>query len=274
MRDADTGTFAGVECGRDGWETQVAALSGDGTRIAYITWSYSTAVRYIVVHTLADGSEMRFDESDEGTDWCVAFSPDGHELAVLSSTRVKSPEYRFGEKWMIVWIIDLATGGRRKLWSGPGGLPAERQIGWSPDGHYIVIAHADTDDQLAVTILEAAHGYLVNQISDREILSCPQGAWASDQEVVLFPEEVDYNQTPVPPTLITNVVTGAIRGPENTPGLPDCTFALTHGRIVGAFTPDSLSIMSLDGSDSHTLLTFDEQVVFNLIDVAREVEIL
>lgn len=271
--DADTGTFAAVACVREGWETRAAALSGDGTRIAYITWSYSTGDTYLIVHTLADGSEVRFEESDEGTDWCAAFSPDGRELAVLSSTSVECPDDRFREDWMIVWIIDLATGVRRKLWSAPGGLPAERQIGWSPGGHYIAIAHADTDDQLAVTILEAADGNLVNQISDREILPCPQGAWASDQEVVLFPEEVDYNQTPVPPTLITNVVTGAIRGPEETPDLPHYSFALTHGRLLMA-PPDSISIMSLDGSDPHTLLTHDKKVVINVVDVARDVALI
>jgi dipeptidyl aminopeptidase/acylaminoacyl peptidase len=268
VRDANDGAFVTVPCERAGWLTQPVALSRDGRRVACLLQSFTGPGGYLSVYTLADGSEVRFDPGADGEDVYAAFSPDGRAMAVLSAAEVRGSDDEIVADRLIVGVIDLVTGNRRRLWSGPGLAPAERTIGWSPDGRFLVAAHADLDEQPAVTVLDAAGGHLVNEFTERDVLACPQGAWFSDRELVMFPEYVDYDATPLVPTLVVDVVTGEVRRPAGTGDLPYGCWGLADGRMIGSFSPHTIGAAALDGSDARVLLTYPQSTQVRVIDIA------
>lgn len=198
----------------------------------------------------------------------AAFSPDGRALAVLSAAEVRAPDDEIVADRLIVGVIDLATGDRRRLWSGPGLAPAERTISWSPDGRFLVAAHADLDEQPAVTVLDAADGHVVNEFAERDILACPQGAWFSDRELVMFPEYVDYDATPLLPTLVVDVVTGEVRRLDGAGDLPYGCWGVADGRMIGSFSPHTVGTAAFDGSYARVLLTFPQSAQVRVIDIA------
>lgn len=266
VRDADDGTFVKVPCERAGSMIEAVALSRDGRRVAYFARSFTSAESALYVHTLANGSEARLDPSSDGEDVYAAFSPDGRTLAVLSADDVRDPD-DFVEGHLVVGVVDLVTGVRRRLWSGPGLAPAERTIGWSPNGRFLVVTHADADELPAVTVLDAADGSLINQFTEREALACPQGAWFSDRELVTFPEYFD-GAPPLRPTLVVDVVTGTVHAPGETRDLPYQCWGLANGRIIGSFSPHTIGTAAPDGSNPRTLLSHPPTAGLRLLDIA------
>lgn len=269
VRDADNGSFSKVPCERAGSTIEAVALSRDGGHLAYFTQSFTRADRCLYVHTLADGTEVRFDPPSDGEDVHTAFSPDGHTLAVLSATDARGPDDQLVDERLTVSIIDLATGDRRHVWSGPGLAPSERAVGWSPNGSFLAVTHADMDEQPAVTVLDAASARLVNQFTDREILSCPQGAWISDQELVVFPDDVD-DESPLRPTFVVDVVTGAVRVPGEIGNLPYGCWGLANGRMIGSFAPHTIGTVAPDGSNPRTLLSYPPTAELRVVDIAPD----
>jgi hypothetical protein len=256
VRDTDNGSFVMVPCTRAGWWADAVALSRDGRRMAYFLRPLTVrGGTYLIVRTLADSSETRFAEGDDGGDLCAAFSPDGRSLAVLAATEVWATEGHIEENLLIVEILDPGTGDRRRLWSGPGRAPAERAISWSPDGRFIEVLHEDLEERFAVTVLDADDGSLVSRFVEREVLGCPQGAWLGDHELVMFPEDFD-NESPAPPTLLVDVVTGVT-------GRPD-TGDLPHGCRGIAGSAD------LDGGNPRLLLTHDPMTQVHVVDIAPD----
>jgi hypothetical protein len=267
VRDADDGTWVGVPCGPTDSATDALALSRDGRRLVYLSRSLSRPGEdRLAVRTLADGAEARFSAQAEGEDWRAAFSHDGHFLAVLSTDHERKAADGSVSDLVIVSVIDLATGIRRRLWSGPGRAPAERAVSWSPDGRFIEVFHEDVDERFAVTVLDTSNGGLVSRFIEREVLGCPQGAWFSDHELVTFPE---FYGDAVPPTLIVDVVTG-VTGRPDTGDLPHGCRGIAGSRIVGVFAPHAIGTADLDGGNPRLLLTHDPMTQVQVVDVAPD----
>ncbi|NEA54274.1 hypothetical protein G3I60_08945 [Streptomyces sp. SID13666] len=271
VQDADSGSFVRVPCTPTDARTDAIALSRDGRRMAYLSSTASGHGReLLVVHLLADGTEARFDAETDGSDLRAGFSPDGRSLAVLSADQDRGPDDRFEADLLIVSLIDLVTGDRRRLWSGPGLAPAERAISWSPDGHFIAIVHLDVDETCAITVLDSSTGRLVTHFTEMEALDSSQGSWFSEQELVMFPEDVDYDETPRAPALIVDVVSGTTRRIDQTEDLPDGCIAVGNGRMIGPFPPHGIGTAALDGSNPRLLLTHEPTIQVTVVDIAPD----
>ncbi|WP_328912401.1 MULTISPECIES: hypothetical protein [unclassified Streptomyces] len=207
-----------------------------------------------MVRTLADGTGTRFDAWTDGSDLWAAFSPDGRSLAVLSADTARASDGTV-EDLLTVGVIDLATGDRRRLWSGPGRAPAERVISWSPGGGHLSVLHENLDEEFTVTVLDTGSGIRVSHFTEREVLSCPQGAWCSDRELVMFPEHPDGDEGPGTPTLAGDVVSGTARQLERAGALPASCFAVAGGQQIGPFPPYGIGTATLDGCGPRLLLT-------------------
>lgn len=269
VRDADDGAFSRVPYEPSLVLTEALSLSRDGRRIVSLCRELSGAKRdVLVVHTLADGSESRFAEGDDGRDQCAAFSPDGRSLAVLAATEVWAPEGHIEENLLIVEILDPATGGRRRLWTGPGFVSAEAAISWSPDGRLIAVLHEDPDEQPVVTVIQADDGRTVSDLGDLEVVGTPQGMWHGNRQLFAVPQYPDDDGHM--PLLVVDVDHGVSRRIDRRGRPPHGCSALHAGRMIGPFPPHGIGTADLDGGNPRLLLTHHPMTQVQVVDIAPD----
>ncbi|SCG74761.1 TolB family protein [Micromonospora humi] len=166
----------------------VLALAPDGRTAAVVDVDPFPASPVVGLHDLATGHE-RWLVSDEreSSDHLAQFSPDGTALAVLTTASDPDDDPETGGL-TVVSVIDLAGGGRRRLWTrSKGGWSAESGIGWSPDGRRIAATYlraTDEDDDGIVTVVLDLTGREIAHLDQADLVPPTNAAWVDEDHVV------------------------------------------------------------------------------------------
>jgi dipeptidyl aminopeptidase/acylaminoacyl peptidase len=253
--DADAGELARLPgIPKDGY-TSPLALSPDGSRLLLLEQRTGSAGRLHLV-TLATGAAVRFDPPAGTHDRVGAISPDGDELAVLSTV---------GDEAVLARLA-VSTGVRRRLWSAPGGWSDESAVSWSPDGRLVAATYLDeeTDDgeEYAVTVVVDAAGARLARLHDANLLPASNGAWTRHGHLAVVDEETGNLHLVTP---------DGSEGPAIRATDPGHVRAVLGDRIVvdGAAPGRTvLTLAELDGSGGRPLLALRPRAAVTFLDLA------
>ena len=113
--------------------------------------------------------------------WDPAWSPDGRQI-VCSTARVVATTVRLPES--ALWIVDVASGGRRRILEGPAYQPQ-----WSPSGSRIAYFGPDAEGQRDIWTVAAEGGAVVRVTADRHVDWNP--VWSADGRYLYFLSDRD-----------------------------------------------------------------------------------
>jgi len=151
-----------------GADNVAPAFSPDGQQIAFRSERDGGG---IFVMGATGESVRRLSSSGFSPSW----SPDGKSLVVATMQALSPSLFRSGGE---LWVIDIASGQRRKLPVADAVYPS-----WSPDGHRIAYWSAPHGQRVILTVA-AGGGKAVPAVSDSSLSWGP--AWSSDSRSIIY----------------------------------------------------------------------------------------
>ena len=254
---------------------EMLALAHDGRHLLVHGPNPEPHTRFGVgMYTLATGDLRFFDEGPDGSDFLASMSPDGRHVAalVLTNNPDHAPVWEDDPHSCLaaVSLIEVATGHRRRIWTGPpGGWGAESAIRWSPDGALIAVTYAkwfdEREDLYDATAIIEPDGTPIRNVEDSMI---PQsnGAWLTNTELLIVDT---YWETDTSENLsVIDVRTGARRTVGGTSVV--LINAVLSDRVIKTDTSKSsghhLTSYRLDGTDPQPFITLPDYT--NSFDIA------
>jgi hypothetical protein len=223
---------------------------------------------HIGLYTFADGQLRWIGHGPDGVDYAAGVSPDGRRIAALCSADNPAPTWTDDAGNVVISLIDVSTGHRQRIWSGPVGRSfAEDAVSWSPDGARIAMTYGRRDDDSG----EFWHATVVVDPSGRELGHfdgfSPQsnGAWINERELLVTGSlENDH-------LAIIDVETGirrVVEGYNPLAAIGDRLLAPTEG---GTGIPLHLSLYTLAGADPQPFIATDIRAFYFRFDIAPQV---
>jgi hypothetical protein len=256
--DADSDTFVTVQDLPAHLSAETVSLSSDGSRLVFLARQDDGAgPMRVVLHTLATGARQEFTSDDFMR---AALSPDGTRLAVLADLSNGPGIPGVGDESAGIALVETATGTRRPLWSAEG-YWEEASISWSPDGLLLAATYLTLDDVLTTVVLDLS-GKEVGSYEERVALPGPHSVWASDRELIVYPEPDDEG-----PLIAIDVPTGGER--RFTRRNFNAYLAISGGRVVRpGSSPERFVTTDLNDGDERPFLTISPAVAIDALDIA------
>jgi hypothetical protein len=174
--DTDTGTAVRLPGLPTDPRIRLLHLGPAGDRLLVLAARDGQRYGGLCLHALATGEQRWYPAQADGQDWLAALSPDGKTIATLATT-----EEDLDQGSVVLNVVDVVGGQRRRLVTVPGGFAAECAIAWSPNGQLIAATYLTEDEDDATLILDS-DGTVIGRYDDARIL--PGGAWATDRELL------------------------------------------------------------------------------------------
>ncbi|GAA3140040.1 hypothetical protein GCM10010466_33900 [Planomonospora alba] len=255
--DADSDAFMTVPGLPRHFAPETVSLSSDGTRLVFTARQDDGAgPPRVVLHTLATGDRREFTSDDYMR---AALSPDGTRLAVLADLSNGPGIPGVGDEIAGIELIETGTGARYPLWSAEG-YWEEASISWSPDGLLLSATYLTLDDVLTTVVLDPT-GKEIGSYAERVALPGPHSVWASDHELIVYPEPDDES-----PLITIDVSTGGER--RFTRRNFDAYLAISGGRVVRPGpVPERLITTDLNDDDERPFLSISPAVPVCALDI-------
>ena len=251
---------------------EMLALAHDGRHLLVRGPTDDIRTRFVVgIYTLGTGDLRFYDDGPDGADYVASLSPDGRDIATLVCADNEDHVATWTDdpysSLAAVSLIDVSTGDRRRIWTGPaGGWGAESTIRWSPDGAHIAVNYLkwidEIDDSDDATVVIERDGTLVDHIADSMI---PQsnGAWLDDTELAIIDTHSDTTEN----LSVVDVRTGSRR---TVGGVRSLINAVLDDRLIMIDTSVTdryrLASYRFDGTDEQPFITVPPRL--HLFDIA------
>lgn len=230
------------------------SLAPDGTSVLFIAPHNGARQGGLCLHTLATGRQEWFDARAEGQDLDAALSPDGTQIATLTS--------KHGED-IVVTLIDLATHSRHLLWSAPGSSCQESTISWSPNGHRIAATYFTPDEEWASVAIDASDGTVLRHYDNAAIIPSANGAWAGDHELLLIDDDINVT--------LEDLATRSRRNLGAHITIPLAVLGdhlIEHAHDNPPSDPAPLTVTDLNGRALYTAITIHPPAHLDTFDIA------
>jgi WD40 repeat protein len=258
--DADTDEVVRLDIESPPLLTQTLGLSYDGTRILLSNRPPDRPETYLACYELATGQQRSYGGLFGLR--TAAFSPDGREVAFSGTGPDGS---------VILAVLDLGTGARRRLPASAQLTSWSSTITWSPDGKFIVVDYYSADDVESVAVIDAGSGGLADAHEGACLINNSNGVWLDASRLVLVGDD-DADDTS--PYSVLNISDGSLTrfGERRQDGLlkavvGDALVWTTHGSI--GLT--GIEVSDMDGEGRRVIATVSPELPLERMEVAPAV---